>query len=160
MSITMPSWKDVKDHGEDRMSYHRAHFNVLLEAVEDLTRELKAMPEITSKVNILRLCLDGMVKCFEQAYYDVMNDDRFWIAKTGATMPLSIAELTCIQDALAYANEQITNSRVPVLGAINGDSGEEYDDDEVAEAQQTISNITESIVGVIAMDGGTIVVPA
>ena len=161
MSNVIPNWSDVKDSGEDRMNYHKVNFDVCLEGVESLTRELRTRTvHKVYEIDILRMALDSMVKCFNQMHYDVMHDDRFWIPKTGASISLSVAELTMIIEAIDYANVQIHDSHIPVYGGMNGSSCESYTNEEVNTALDITNDIKRKLASVVAVDGGTIVVDA
>lgn len=162
----LPRWEDVKDHPEDRMLYHKVNHDELLADLETLTRQMLKDAETEQQkmvVRLVRLVADGMVKCFEQMYYDVQQGcpgwkPAQWVRANGSYTELSIAELGIIGEALSYARSQVTDSYIPIFGGINGDSGESYTSDEVVQAQENIDGILNAIEVIISNDEGMIVV--
>jgi len=59
------------DHPEDRLHYHKAHFNYGLDALEAYTKDMLKEAATRQDAEMIRLVADSMVKCFNQLYCDV-----------------------------------------------------------------------------------------
>lgn len=162
----LPRWEDVKDHPEDRMLYHKANHDELLADLETLTQQMLSTAETEQQkmaVRLVRLVADGMVKCFEQMYYDVQQGFRHWqpakwMTTDEVTVELSLADLNCVVEALKHAKQVAEDIMVPVFGGINGDSGEEYTPEEVDQAVEIADDISREINKIINKDKGTIII--
>lgn len=165
----LPRWEDVKDHPEDRVGYHKTNFDELVTSVDILTKEMlakatTALEKIT--VEVLRLNLDGMVKCFEMLYYDVAHGcpnwhPAQWVHKDTLGINLSLAELGCIRDALVYSKAQIHDSSIVVFEGMathNEDGSLDYDDAGYRCALEIVTELITTVDSLLAHDGGIVTI--
>lgn len=134
MSTT--KWSDVKNDPTQRIVYHNDNFQELVEQVDSLTKTMLSNATYGKDkftVQVLRTLLDGMVKCFDQFYYDVNSGfadykPAKFQKKDVVKVELSLAEITMIEEALDYAYEQVHDSFIPVFDAFS--HSVQYSDDE------------------------------
>lgn len=168
----LPKWSDVKDHPEDRMLYHKANYDELVESLDTLSKLMLKDAETEQQktvIRLVRLVADSMVKCFEQMYYDVQSGCpgwkcAQWVRSDTVHTELGITELVAICEALSYVRMQITNSHIPVFADIadhlgsNSKGNEAYTVKQVEQAQELVDGILNTIQKVIDFSAGTIVV--
>lgn len=178
MSTT--KWSDVKNDPTQRIVYHNDNFQELVESAEELSKSILSKAnsiEDKAAALALRLVLDGMVKCFDQFYYDVNSGfadykPAVFNRKDETKVELSLAELTMIEEALDYSLEQVDDSLIPVFGSFShttqytDDEGRvfeytaECDEEEVAGIKDAIASIKSSISQLYVKDGGIIEINA
>ena len=172
------NWSDVKNDPTLRIVYHNDNFQELVKSADELSKELLNVDKPTAQA--LRLVLDGMVKCFDQFYYDVNSGfpgyrPAIWKKINSDTVKaeLSLAEITMIEEALDYAYEQVHDSFIPVFDAFSHtervyvpeeDTMVEYraelTEEEIDGVDDAIADIKANLALLYPHDGGIIEVNA
>ena len=176
------NWSDVKHDPDMRVAYHYNNFQELVDSAEEISRDIlnnASTVEDKAKAQVMRLILDGMVKCFDQFYCDVNQGfpgykHAVWnkTDDNNVKVELSLAEITMIEEALDYAYEQVHNSFVPVFDAFShsvqysDDEGRVYAYNECCEAEEldgvddAIAHMKSTLRLLYPHDGGIIEINA
>lgn len=158
MSTT--NWSDVKHDPTLRTVYHNDNFQELVNSAEELSRSIltKATSiEDKAVANTLRLVLDGMVKCFDQFYYDVNSGfpgykPAIWESVTSVNMKVTQAELYMLCEALEYAKEQVSSSHIPVFEVYTNN-----DAVNIEEACIAVDTLVDKIMIISQNDEGSLI---
>lgn len=155
------NWTDVKNDPVQRIVYHNDNFQELTKNVDDITKSMLSNADSISDkttVQILRMLLDGMVKCFDQFYYDVNSGfpgykPAVWQKTDTNTVKakLSLAQLTMIEEALDYATEQVNASLIPVFDSFANTCTYTYDDGTVETWQDYDGEAVAAVIDEVAM---------
>ena len=115
----LPDWSSVKHDPDARIEYHKQGFDMSLEQLENLTREMQkdASKCTTNAVALIRLIADSMVKSFNQLYYDVYQGfpgyDLMWIKRGEKVLRLTTEEHTTISNMVDFSTWHAADSMWP-----------------------------------------------
>ena len=157
------NWSDVKHDPDMRVAYHYNNFQELVDSAEEISRDIlnnASTVEDKAKAQVMRLILDGMVKCFDQFYCDVNQgfpgySHATWQPADAETIKITQNELSMMYDALEYAKGQIVDSYIPVFDIYKEDG--EYDSEAVTKASAEATKLMDKIETLSCNDAGSLV---